>query len=196
MTTLALVSLLAVQSPAPAKSPAPRQEASAGTFVVLETSVGNITLRLLPDKAPLSVENFLKYVRDRHYDGTIFHRVKPGFMIQGGGMDANMRERKTRPAIKNESSNGLSNSRGTVAMARLPEPDSATAQFFINVKDNAFLDFRPGRDGYAVFGEVTQGMDIVDRIVAVPTTSKGPHEDVPVAPVIIKTARETTTKAP
>jgi peptidyl-prolyl cis-trans isomerase A (cyclophilin A) len=157
--------------------------------VVLETTVGNITLTLFQDKAPLSVENFLKYVRAGHYDGTIFHRVKPRFMVQGGGMDARMHERPTRPPIKSEASNGLLNRRGTLAMARMNDPDSATAQFFINVVDNGFLDYRPGSAGYAVFGEVTQGMDVVDRIVALPTTSKGPHENVPLTPVVIKSAR-------
>ena len=157
--------------------------------VKLHTNQGAITIELDADKAPKTVENFLAYAKKGHYDGTIFHRVKPRFMIQGGGMDAQMHERPTRPPIKNEASNGLSNRRGTLAMARMNDPDSATAQFFINVVDNAFLDYRPGSAGYAVFGEVTQGMDVVDRIVAVPTTSKGPHENVPLTPVVIKSAR-------
>jgi len=189
LTALIAAAVLLAPGQAPEKSPAPSKPAPEGPVVVLSTSVGNITLALFPDKAPLSVDNFLKYVRAGHYDGTIFHRVKPRFMIQGGGMDAKMQERPTRPAIKNEASNGLSNKRGTLAMARTNDPDSATAQFFINVVDNGFLDYKPGSAGYAVFGEVTQGMDVVDRIVAMPTTSKGPHENVPLTPVVIKSAR-------
>jgi peptidyl-prolyl cis-trans isomerase A (cyclophilin A) len=161
-----------------------------GAVVVLETSAGTIKLRLDREKAPLTVDNFLKYVKAHHYDGTIFHRVIPGFMIQGGGMTADMKEKAARPPIKNEASNGLRNSRGTIAMARTSDPNSATAQFFINVKDNHSLDFGIGGAGYAVFGEVTEGMDVVDRIVGVPTTSRGPHQNVPTTPITIQRAHE------
>ena len=160
-----------------------------GPVVVLETSLGDIRIALDEAKAPVSVKNFLTYVRAGHYDGTIFHRVIPNFMIQAGGMDASMTEKATRPPIKNEAANKLRNDRGTVAMARTADPNSATAQFFINVKNNAALDYGVGGAGYAVFGNVVGGMDVVDRIVAVPTTSKGPHQNVPIAPVLIKHAR-------
>jgi cyclophilin family peptidyl-prolyl cis-trans isomerase len=151
--------------------------------------MGNIKIALRQDKSPISVANFLEYVKAGHYNGTIFHRVKSGFMIQGGGMDATMAERPTRKPIRNEAKNGLRNSRGTVAMARLDDPDSATAQFFINVVDNPFLDFGIKGAGYAVFGEVVEGMEVVDKIAAVPTTRKGHHDDVPVTAVVLQKAR-------
>ncbi|HEY6839248.1 MAG TPA: peptidylprolyl isomerase [Geobacteraceae bacterium] len=160
--------------------------------VVVETSFGTITLELFKDKAPITVRNFLSYVKDGFYDGLIFHRVIPTFMIQGGGLDADMQQKKTKFAIKNEAANGLSNKRGTVAMARTAVVDSATAQFFINVVDNAFLDHRgktPDLFGYAVFGQVTAGMDVVDAIKSVKTGSKGGHSDVPVEPVVITSIR-------
>lgn len=194
MTSVTLALLLWLQDPSPTKTSSQGGKAQ-GSLVVLETSVGKITLRLFPDKAPITVENFLKYVRAGHYNATIFHRVMPRFMIQGGGMDANLRERPTRPPIKNEATNGLSNKRGSVAMARTNDPDSATAQFFINVEDNGRLDYGPGSAGYAVFGEVIEGMAVVDRIVSVPTTSKGHHEKVPLTPILIKTAREVSRAA-
>lgn len=155
--------------------------------VTLQTSLGAIVLELDPQRAPQTVENFLQYVRDGHYDGTIFHRVIADFMIQGGGFTADMRQKPTREPIALESRNGLSNLRGTVAMARTSAPHSATAQFFINVKDNAFLDQAQARDGhgYAVFGRVVSGMDVVDRIRVVPTTRHGLHADVPAQPVTI-----------
>jgi peptidyl-prolyl cis-trans isomerase A (cyclophilin A) len=182
------LALALAQAPA---ATAPEQEhATSGPVVVLDTSLGTIRIVLNKDKAPLSVDNFLKYVRDRHYDGTIFHRVMPGFMIQGGGFTADMKEKATRLPIKNEARNGLRNSRGTVAMARLTAPDSATSQFFINVRDNHRLDFGIGGAGYAVFGVVLEGMDVVDKIVAVPKTTRGEHENVPSTPILIKTARE------
>jgi cyclophilin family peptidyl-prolyl cis-trans isomerase len=187
LLALALAQAPAAASPAPAATPKP---APAGPFVVLETTLGTIKLALNKEKAPLSVDNFLKYVRARHYDGTIFHRVIPGFMIQGGGMDAQMVEKKTLAAIRNEAKNGLSNRRGALAMARTNDPNSATAQFFINLKDNLRLDFGVSGAGYAVFGEVTEGMDVVDKIAAVDTTSKGGHENVPMVSVVIKSARE------
>ena len=158
--------------------------------VKLATSAGDIVIELDAAKAPKSVENFVQYVKAGHYSGTVFHRVIPNFMIQGGGMSADMKEKPTRAPIPLESRNGLSNVRGTVAMARTNDPNSATAQFFINVKDNAFLDAANSRDGngYAVFGKVVAGMDVVDKIRAVATSNKGPHQDVPVEPVIIKQA--------
>lgn len=159
--------------------------------VLLETTSGDILLELDPDKAPETVENFLKYVDDGFYDNTIFHRVIPDFMIQGGGMDAKMKEKPTRASIKNEADNGLKNERGAIAMARTADPDSATAQFFINHKDNEFLNHKaPTRDGwgYAVFGKVIDGMDVVDKIAKVKTRSSGIHDDVPVDMVMITKA--------
>lgn len=158
--------------------------------VRLATSQGDIVLELEPAKAPKTVENYLGYVKSGHYDGTVFHRVIPTFMIQGGGMDSSMAEKKTGAPIALESKNGLKNLRGTVAMARTGDPDSATAQFFINVQDNAFLDQAMSRDGhgYAVFAKVVSGMDVVDKIRALPTANKGPHQNVPVEPVLIKRA--------
>ncbi len=165
--------------------------------VVMETSLGTIKMELYQDKAPISVKNFLTYVDQKHYDGTIFHRVIADFMIQGGGMTPDMSEKPTLPPISNESSNGLRNFRGTMAMARTGEPDSATSQFFINVKDNQALDraYAGDRVGYAVFGKVIDGMDVVDKIRDVKTTTKrspgprGEHGDVPVEPVLIKSIR-------
>jgi peptidyl-prolyl cis-trans isomerase A (cyclophilin A) len=158
--------------------------------VRLDTSMGEIVIELDAAKAPKSVANFVEYVKAGHYDGTVFHRVIPDFMIQGGGMNADMQEKATRAPIPLESKSGLTNLRGSVAMARTSNPDSATAQFFINVKDNAFLDAANSRDGtgYAVFGKVVSGMDVVDRIGAVPTGSKGPHQNVPATPVVIRKA--------
>ena len=191
MLLAATVALLAqAASPAPAAEPAAKP-APAGPYVVMETSLGRIRIGLYKDKAPVTVDNFVQYVRGGHYDGTIFHRVIPNFMVQGGGFEPNMEERPTRPPIKNEARNGLRNLRGTIAMARTSDPHSASAQFFINVKDNAGLDFGISPDGwgYAVFGNVTEGMEVVDQIVAVRTTSKGPYTDVPATPILIKSAR-------
>jgi peptidyl-prolyl cis-trans isomerase B (cyclophilin B) len=160
--------------------------------VILETSLGNITLELYPDKAPDTVENFLAYVESGFYDGTIFHRVIPGFMIQGGGMTTGMNEKTTRPPIKNEAANGLSNTRGTIAMARTQVIDSATAQFFINVAANNFLDHRDNSMqgfGYCVFGKVLEGMEAADKIGAVPTKTAGFHENVPVDDILIVKAK-------
>jgi cyclophilin family peptidyl-prolyl cis-trans isomerase len=156
--------------------------------VRLHTSAGDIVLELYPQKAPLTVENFLQYVKNGYYDGKIFHRVIRGFMIQGGGMDETMREGKPRRPIRNEADNGLENTTGTVAMARTHVIDSATAQFFINVADNQFLNHRepsPEGFGYAVFGSVVEGMDVVRKIETVPTTTRGSHQDVPREPVTI-----------
>ena len=155
----------------------------------IETSMGSITLELDDAKAPVTVANFLAYAKDGHYDGTIFHRVIPNFMIQGGGFTKEMDQKKTNDPIKNEADNGLKNLRGTIAMARTMVVDSATSQFFINLVDNGFLDFRgphPSMYGYAVFGKVTSGMDVVDKIAAVRTGNHGMHQNVPVEPVTIK----------
>ena len=161
-------------------------------YVELETTMGNIVIELNQEKAPNTVANFLEYVKSGHYDGTIFHRVIDGFMIQGGGMDANMKEKSTNAPIQNEADNGLKNEVGTIAMARTSDPHSATAQFFINVKDNSFLSFsckNPQGWGYAVFGKVTEGMDIVNKIKGVPTGKYGFHADVPTTPVVITHAK-------
>ena len=159
----------------------------ANPTVSIQTNKGEITAELFADKAPGSVENFLQYANDGHYNGTIFHRVIPGFMIQGGGFDTAFSQRSTRAPIKNEADNGLKNERGTLAMARTSVVDSATSQFFINLQDNAFLD-HGGRDfGYAVFGKVTGGMDVVDAIATVPTGAKGPFaKDCPRSDVVIE----------
>jgi peptidyl-prolyl cis-trans isomerase B (cyclophilin B) len=164
---------------------------AANPVVLMETSMGNIKIELYEDKAPITVKNFLQYVKDGHYDNTIFHRVIDGFMIQGGGFEPGMKQKKTRDPIKNEASNMLSNLRGTIAMARTPEPDSATAQFFINVADNVGLDRAKAADGvgYAVFGRVIEGMDIVDKIKAVETTNRAGHQNVPTKDVVIKSVR-------
>ncbi|WP_352889459.1 peptidylprolyl isomerase [Sinimarinibacterium thermocellulolyticum] len=156
--------------------------------VLMETSMGDITLELDAEKAPKSTANFVQYVKDRHYDGLVFHRVIEGFMIQGGGYDTHYAQRKTRAPIENEADNGLKNLRGTIAMARTSDPHSASAQFFINHRDNAFLDY-PGQDGwgYAVFGKVVDGMDVVDKIAATPTGAIRPFgRDVPLEPVVIE----------
>ena len=159
---------------------------SKNPVVVITTSLGDITVELDPAKAPLSVENFLAYVKAGHYDGTIFHRVIKGFMIQGGGMTPDMREKPTRPPIKNEAANGLKNERGTITMARTNQVDSATSQFFINTgTNNGFLDHKVRDYGYAVFGKVVGGMNVVDKIEGVKTQPG----DVPVEPVIIKSIR-------
>ncbi|QOR40717.1 peptidyl-prolyl cis-trans isomerase [Billgrantia diversa] len=160
--------------------------------VVLQTNHGPIAIELFEEQAPKSVENFLTYVEEGHYDGTQFHRVIDGFMIQGGGFDKDFQQKPTRSPITNEADNGLRNERGTLAMARTGDPHSATAQFFINVNDNGFLDHQGTHSGqawgYAVFGRVVEGMDVVDAIKRVPTGSRGPFQDVPREPVIIERA--------
>ncbi len=159
--------------------------------VKLTTTKGDIVIELNEDKAPVTVENFLNYVRDGFYDGTIFHRVIPNFMVQGGGFNDQMMQKATQDPIKNEADNGLANDRGTIAMARTQDPDSATAQFFINHKDNAFLNYTaPSAQGwgYCVFGEVTEGMDVVDEIAKVKTTNHSGHSDVPEDVIVITTA--------
>ena len=157
----------------------------ANTLVEMKTTQGNIEIELFDDQAPVSTKNFESYAKSNFYTGTIFHRVIPGFMIQGGGMDASLKEKATRPAIKNEASNGLKNTRGTLAMARTSNPNSATSQFFINVADNNFLNASATDAGYAVFGKVTKGMDVVDKIVKVPTTTMGSYQNVPRQPIKI-----------
>jgi peptidyl-prolyl cis-trans isomerase A (cyclophilin A) len=173
-----------LQAPAPAPTPAPGNQVAT-----ISTSFGDITIELFNDRAPVSVENFVQYAKEGFYNDTIFHRVKPGFMIQGGGFTASFSEKPTRPPIQNEATNGLRNTRGTVAMARLAALRSATAQFYINVADNRRLDhtgYGPEEFGYAVFGRVLSGMEVVDRIAEVPTHSTESMDDVPVQPVIIK----------
>jgi cyclophilin family peptidyl-prolyl cis-trans isomerase len=197
-----LVCLLALLVPAaaPKKSPhphpaTPKKSASVAPAgnprVELQTTKGRIVVELYADKAPKSVKNFLDYVKAGFYNGTIFHRVIPGFMVQTGGFTPDMTEKPTRPPIPNEADNGVLNQRGTLAMARTNDPDSASSQFFINVANNGSLNFR-GKTadgwGYAVFGNVVEGMDVVDAIVKVPTTTKGPYGDVPVQPISIQKA--------
>jgi len=154
-------------------------------LITLKTSEGSITLRLFRDKAPITVDNFLAYVDEGFYNGTIFHRVMPDFMIQGGGFLPDMSEKETRDPIVSEAKNRLHNTRGTVAMARTNDPDSATSQFFINVRNNLRLDWSPGQPGYTVFGEVIEGMSVVDYIVTAPTGNVGGHQNVPVEPITI-----------
>lgn len=170
---------------------APKAAKEKNPVVTIVTSMGDIKVELDEAKAPVSTKNFLTYVKEKHYDGTIFHRVIPAFMIQGGGMKADMSEKGgTHAPIKNEASNGLKNKDGTIAMARTNDPNSATDQFFINVKDNSFLDYKSDAEpGYAVFGKVVSGMDVVRKIEKVATTSHFPHENVPVEPVTIKTVK-------
>jgi peptidyl-prolyl cis-trans isomerase A (cyclophilin A) len=158
-------------------------------MIRFETSLGNFTVEVDADSAPVSSENFLRYVDDGHFDGTVFHRVIPGFMIQGGGFKADMSQKPVRKPIANEAANGLRNRRGSLAMARTNDVNSATAQFFINLVDNAFLDHKPGNFGYAVFGRVVDGMDVVDKIAAVKTGRKHGHDDVPVEPVVVTAAK-------
>jgi cyclophilin family peptidyl-prolyl cis-trans isomerase len=161
--------------------------ALASPTVEMQTSLGKIVIELNSEKAPITVKNFLQYAKDGFYNGTIFHRTMEGFMIQGGGFTKDMVEKPTAGAIKNEASNGLKNDRGTIAMARLPDPNSATSQFFINHKNNSSdLDYPLNNGGYAVFGKVTQGMDVVDKIAKVPTGNRGMHQNVPIEPVVIQ----------
>ena len=163
--------------------------AQGNPVVVMQTSMGDITIELFQDQAPISVENFLQYASDGYYEGTVFHRVIQQFMIQGGGMTADLSPKRTRAPIKNEATNGVTNARGTLAMARTNVVDSATSQFFINTVNNARSLDNTGTDarsyGYAVFGRVTDGMDVVDKIAAVPVGNQGPHQNVPVEPVTI-----------
>ena len=184
-----LITAALLLAQAAAASPSPRPSASPGPVATVETSLGRIRIALDQEKAPVSVANFVKYARAGHYSGTVFHRVIPGFMIQGGGMTAELKEKPTSPPIRNEARNGVRNLRGSIAMARTNDPNSATAQFFINVKDNPSLDFGIQGAGYAVFGQVIEGMDVVDKIVAVSTKNTGPYQNVPVTAVVIKSVR-------
>jgi cyclophilin family peptidyl-prolyl cis-trans isomerase len=157
-------------------------------MIQFKTSKGDFTIELFTKEAPISSENFLSYVDSGFFDNTIFHRVIPGFVIQGGGFTADMKQKKTNEPIENEAKNGVKNLRGTLSMARTNEVNSATSQFFVNLKDNDFLDNKPGNFGYAVFGRVTEGMDVIDAIAAVKTGRKGMHDDVPVEPVVVLSA--------
>lgn len=158
-------------------------------MIIVSTSMGDVKIELYPDKAPETVKNFLAYVNDKFYEGTIFHRVIPNFMIQGGGFTQDMQQKPTQPPIKNEADNGLKNDTGTIAMARTNVVDSATSQFFINLKDNDFLNHTPQNFGYAVFGKVIEGMDVVHKIEGVKTGNRGRYQDVPVEPVMIQSVR-------
>ncbi|HEX6974030.1 MAG TPA: peptidylprolyl isomerase [Vicinamibacterales bacterium] len=177
-----------VQVP-PMQAPEPAQPAPGNPVVVVSTSMGDFTIELFKERAPVSVANFLQYVQEGFYPGTVFHRVKPGFMIQGGGFSDTLVEKPTRPPIQNEATNGLRNTRGTVAMARTRQLRSATSQWYVNLVDNRMLDhagYTPDDFGYAVFGRVLAGMDVVDKIAAVKTHTVGDMDDVPVEPVVIK----------
>jgi len=179
----------AAAADATAPAAAPKDAAAAPVNVIFATSLGDLTIELWPDKAPLTVANILKYVDAGFYDGVVFHRVIPGFVIQGGGMTPDMQQKRTNPPVKNEGKNGLRNLRGTLSMARTNDPDSATSQFFVNLVDNKSLDFDGPYGGYAVFGKVASGMDVVDKIAAVKTRNAGMHQNVPAEPVVIKSAK-------
>ncbi len=163
--------------------------AKGDTHVLLTTSAGNIELELDNQKAPVSVKNFVDYVNNGFYNNTVFHRVIPGFMVQGGGFTADMNQKPTVAPIKNEADNGLRNTRGTISMARTADKDSATSQFFLNVADNAFLDHGQRDFGYAVFGKIVKGMDVVDKIAQAPTHDVGPYQNVPTKPIVIQSAK-------
>jgi peptidyl-prolyl cis-trans isomerase A (cyclophilin A) len=158
-------------------------------MIRFETTLGDFTVELFEKEAPVSAANFLKYIDDGFFDGTIFHRIVPGFVIQGGGFTEDMSQKRTHPPIKNEADNGLKNERGSLSMARTNDINSATSQFFVNLKDNDFLDHKRGNFGYAVFGRVTEGMDVIDKIAAVETGRRRGHEDVPLEAVIMKSVR-------
>lgn len=181
-TLVALTALLSLTAMSPVL-------AAAQTHVMLTTSAGNIELELDSAKAPVSVKNFVDYAQNGYYNNTIFHRVIPGFMVQGGGFTADMQQKATKEPIKNEADNGLRNLRGTIAMARTADKDSATSQFFINVADNAFLDHGQRDFGYAVFGKVIKGMDVVDKMSQVKTNNVGPYQNVPTTPIVILSAK-------
>jgi cyclophilin family peptidyl-prolyl cis-trans isomerase len=193
--TFLLAALLVDQPKAP-PTPGPENPPPDGPVVALETTMGTIKIGLYKTKAPLSTANFLRYVQEGFYDGTIFHRVIPTFMVQGGGFTPDMKEKPTGEMIRNEARNLLRNSRGAVTMARTENPNSATSQFFINLKSNHNLDFGIMGAGYAVFGQVIEGIEIVDKIAGVSTGSRGPHENVPHTPVVIKAARVIASPAP
>ena len=181
--TLVMTAVLTVGRPARA------QEMADNPMVTFSTTLGSFMIELYPGKAPITVKNFLAYVDAGFFDNTVFHRVIPGFMIQGGGFTEQMREKPNSSSIKNEADNGLKNKRGTLSMARTQVVDSATSQFFINLKDNVFLDNGTRDFGYAVFARVIAGMEVIEQIAAVPTGNQGPHQNVPKTPVVIKSAR-------
>jgi peptidyl-prolyl cis-trans isomerase B (cyclophilin B) len=183
----AVIGLLAPAAGSVAVREKPVKESDS--VVVMETSLGAIKIDLFKDKAPLTIKNFLAYVDSKFYDGTIFHRVLPNFVIQGGGFKPGLVEKKSRGPIKNEAGNGLSNLRGTIAVARTSDPNSGTCQFFINVQDNKFIDKSKDTDGYCVFGKVIAGMDVVDKIKQVATGDRGGHQNVPQSDVLIKSVR-------
>jgi cyclophilin family peptidyl-prolyl cis-trans isomerase len=158
-------------------------------MIRFETSQGDFTVELYEEDAPQTVANFLRYVDEGFFEGTIFHRIVPGFVIQGGGLTSDLSQKKTHPPVRNEAGNGVRNQRGTLSMARTDEIHSATSQFFVNLSDNDFLDQRPGQYGYAVFGHVTEGMDVIDKIAKLPTGKRKGHSDVPTQDVTIKSAR-------
>ncbi len=189
--TLGMASLITASAQEAKPATETKTETKSETVkITFETTKGTIELELDGAAAPISTKNFVSYVKKGHFDGTIFHRVIPNFMIQGGGFTADMNQKPTDAQIKNEATNGLKNVRGAICMARTSVVDSATSQFFINVKDNDFLNYSgPSNYGYAVFGKVTKGMDVVDAIVSVPTTNKGGHGDVPVEPITITSAK-------
>ncbi len=193
LASLLLVFATSCSGGGPEKDKQGKSMNSTHPVVAMKTNLGEVEIELYPEKAPATVENFLAYVDDHFYDGTIFHRVIPNFMIQGGGYDADHQHKKTRAPIKNEADNGLKNEVGTIAMARTSDPDSATAQFFINVKDNGFLDFKSKTLqgwGYAVFGKVTRGLDVVRKIENTPTSNHGgAFQNAPDEPVIIESVR-------
>jgi peptidyl-prolyl cis-trans isomerase A (cyclophilin A) len=166
------------------------------SLIRFETSHGAFTVELFAKEAPLTVENFLRYVDEGHFAGTLFHRIVPGFVIQGGGLDAQFRNKRTRAPVRNEAKNGLKNTRGTLSMARTSEVDSATSQFFVNLADNAFLDHSARDFGYAVFGRVTEGMDVIDRIAAVKTGRRQGYQDAPLEDVLIVSARRSEQDQP
>ena len=188
---LLMILAMVAGGPAGGASAAEGDDGAGKPRAVLHTSAGDIVIELYPDQAPETVENFLQYVEDGFYAGTIFHRVVPGFVIQGGGFTPQMEQKRTREPVRNEASNGLANERGTLSMARTQDPHSATSQFFINLKDNTFLN--PGGadpHGYAVFGRVVEGMEVVDRIAGMPTGRRGPFTDVPRDPPVIESAEQ------
>jgi cyclophilin family peptidyl-prolyl cis-trans isomerase len=189
MQRLALAILVVLFAAIAGLLPSQAQE-KKNPVVVIDTSMGKIAVELFEEKSPITVKNFLRYVDDKHYDGTVFHRVISDFMIQGGGFEPGMKEKRDKhDPIKNEGGNGVSNKRGTIAMARTNDPDSATAQFFINVKDNPGLNRSGANAGYAAFGQVIDGMEVVDKIKRVETANRGGHGDVPVNDVVIKSIR-------
>jgi peptidyl-prolyl cis-trans isomerase A (cyclophilin A) len=189
MTFVAVLTLILLQTASkPQQTPAPLSPASGNPVAVISTNMGDITVELFKDRAPVSVANFLQYANEGFYSGTIFHRVERGFVIQGGGYTVDLVEKRTRPPILNEATNGLRNARGTLAMARRRELRSATSQFYINVGNNIELDHRslvPDDYGYAVFGRVLEGMEVVDKIASVPTGRRGGHDSVPLQPAVI-----------